>query len=1085
MSENGNRMRRLLVGLKSVAVLLAACPSWVQALPGDSENPGDSPGTHQASPQDFPAELENSTMFDQNKEAPHATFVPFVDVQGAIENDWEASPYHQSLNGTWKFDWVKNPADRPRGFYDPEYNVEEWDEIEVPSNWEMKGYGIPIYVNQPYAFADPRALITEMEKPNPPHVPHDYNPVGSYRREFSLPTNWEGKEIFIHFGAVKSAMFIWVNGQKIGYSQGSKTPAEWNITPHLRFGEANTLAVQVFRWSDGTYLESQDFWRMSGIERDVYLYATPEVRIADFFAVADLDDVYINGKLDLTIDLTNHQPGSRTKGHSVEVQLYEDGLGTPILTETLAIAFDEMGTATLSFEKEIDNPMKWTAETPNLYSLVLLLKDKQNGVTEAVGSKIGFRRSEIKNGQLLLNGKAILLKGVNRHEHDPYEGHVISLESMLQDIRLFKENNINAVRTSHYPNDPKWYELCDRYGIYVIDEANIEAHGSFWKGGWGGGHLAMVPAWGAAHLDRMRRMVERDKNHPSVIVWSMGNEAGNGDAFAAGYTWIKERDPSRPVQYQFKDAQPYTDFQTPMYAGVGYLEKYASETHERPLILCEYTHSMGNSTGNLQDYWDVIEQHPQLQGGFIWDWVDQGLVKEDENGEPFWAYGGDFGEGIVPSDLNFCLNGLVDADRSPHPALSEVKKVYQYIKILPEDLGSGKIRLRNRFDFRSTEGLSFELSILADDEIVATQAYADLVIPAGSDRVISFPLPQDPIRAGVEYFLNISVTTTEEQGLIRAGHTIAREQFLLPIHREGDADEATQLPALQWKEEEARVSIQGQEFEVQFDSDSGMLTKYSFRGNDLIVRGPEPNFWRAPTDNDFGYKIYERLGVWEDAGPNRTLKDFSVKQMGENSVEIQVAYELPDVQSTTRIHYTVSANGEVIVTMNFTPGTGGLPTIPRMGMRMQIPEEYNNVRWFGRGPEENYSDRNTGAFVGLYEKSVEDLYFPYASPQENGNRTDTRWIALTGEQGMGLKVTGASVLSWSALYFTQEDLSQEDRGSKHTSDLKKRDFISLNLDHKQMGVGGDTSWGAWPHGEYRLPPKEYSYNFRLSPVAPN
>ena len=1036
--------------------------------------------------QEFPAELENPNMFDQNKEQLHATFLPFVDVKGVMEDDWESSPYYKSLNGTWKFHWEKNSARRPADFYNPEYNVSKWDEIQVPSNWEMKGYGIPIYVNQAYEFADPRSPITEMgNRSEPPRVPHDYNPVGSYRREFTIPPEWKDREVFIHFGAVKSAMIIWINGQRIGYSKGSKTPAEWNITPYVNFGGDNILAVQVFRWSDGSYLESQDFWRISGIERDVYLFSTPGVRIRDFFALADLDDNYRDGRLQLEIDLRNNHPDLRANGHSVEIHLYDDGLETPIFMETLSIGFNETGTSALSFEKKINNPMKWTAETPNLYHLVLLLRDQEDRIIEAVGSEIGFRRSEIKYGQLLINGKAVLLKGVNRHEHDPFEGHVISLESMLQDIHLFKENNINAVRTSHYPNDPRWYKLCDRYGIYVIDEANIETHGSFWRGGAKGGPLSKNPAWEAAHLDRMRRMVERDKNHPSVIIWSMGNEANNGAVFLAGYKWIHERDPSRPVQYGFKEPEPYTDIVVPMYAGIGHLEKYASEPQERPLILCEYTHSMGNSTGNLQDYWDVIEKYGQLQGGFIWDWVDQGLAKENAKGEKFWAYGGDFGPEGIPSDVNFCLNGLVNPDRLPHPALAEVKKVYQYIKILPENLQRGEVRIRNMYDFISTEGFIFNLSVLANGEAVKTETYTDLVIPAGSERTISFPLPEEPVRAGVEYFLNISVTTAENQGLIEKGHEIAREQFQLPLYLERDITSSEKLPALQWESADNHLIISGEDLEIRFDEQTGMLTKYIFQEQDLVVRGPEPNFWRAPTDNDFGYDIYDQLGVWKDAGPSREMKDFSIREIEESKLHVQVKYDLPDVNSGCDVNYTIMGNGDIVVNVNFIPGREELPYIPRMGMRMQIPEAFSQVRWFGRGPQENYWDKKTAAFVGLYEKTVEELYFSYISPQENGNRMDTRWIALTGEQGRGLMVTGMPLLSWSALYYTQEDLSQESRGTKHTYDLQKRDFISLNLDYKQMGVGGDNSWGAWPHRKYTLPPNEYSYSYKLSPIRTN
>jgi len=1030
--------------------------------------------------QEFPDELENPGIFDQNKEQPHATFIPFDDVDDVMANDPEASPYYKSLNGTWKFNWVKDPAERPTDFYKPEYNVRRWDEIPVPSNWELKGYGIPIYVNHPYAFADPRSTLTEMQDgPDPPRVPHNYNPVGSYRRDLTLPAEWKDREVFIHFGAVKSSMFLWINGQRVGYSQGSKTPAEWNITPYINPDGKNTLAVQVFRWSDGSYLECQDFWRISGIERDVYLYATPGIHIKDFFARAGLDDGYTHGRLKLDIDITRYNNDLEEDGHALEVHLYGDDQEISVLKETLGIEFAETGSTRLTLDKEIQSPMKWTAETPNLYDLVLILKDSEDRIIETVGCKIGFRRSEIKNGQLLVNGKAVLLKGVNRHEHDQYEGHVISIESMLEDIRLFKENNINAVRTSHYPNDPKWYELCDRYGIYVIDEANIESHGM----GYGEKSLAKDPAWEAAHVDRIRRMVERDKNHPSVIIWSMGNEAGDGVNFAAGYKWIHERDVSRPVHYERAELGPNTDIYCPMYAGIGHIEEYASEQQERPLILCEYAHAMGNSTGNLQDYWDVIEKYGHLQGGFIWDWVDQGLLKENDEGERFWAFGGDIGPENVPSDKNFCMNGLVNADRSPHPALSEVKKVYQNIKILPGDLQRGKVIIRNMFDFISTEGLIFNMVVLADDRVVKTETYTDLAIPAGSEKTVSFPLPDEPIEAGAEYFLNISVTTSEKQGLIEKGHEVAREQIRLPFYLKKDILISEQLPPLSWEEADNHLIISGNDIDVNFDERTGMLTRYVYQGQDLIVSGPEPNFWRAPVDNDFGYKIYEQLGIWEKAGPGRELQDISVEETGGNKLDVIVKYGLPDVNSACEVKYAISGNGDITIDMKFSPSSNELPDIPRMGMRLQIPESLNRVKWFGRGPQENYWDRKTAAFTGVYEKTVEELYYPYASPQENGNRTDTRWITLTDGKGFGIMVRGLPLVSWSALYYTQEDLSQETRGTKHPYDLQKREFISLNLDYKQMGVGGDNSWGAWPHDKYRLPPKEYKYSFRLSPLT--
>ena len=613
----------------------------------------------------------------------------------------------------------------------------------------------------------------------------------------------------------------------------------------------------------------------------------------------------------------------------------------------------------------------------------------------------------------------------------------------------------------------------------MVDEANIESHGM----GYGEKSLAKDPAWEAAHVDRIERMVERDKNHPSVIIWYMGTQAGDGVNFAAAYKWIHERAASRPVHYERALLGPNTDIFCPMYAGIGHIEKYASETQDRPLILCEYAHSMGNSTGNLQDYWDVIEKYDHLQGGFIWDWVDQGLVKENETGEKFWAYGGDYGPENIPSDQNFCNNGLVNPDRTPHPALAEVKKVYQYIKFFPEDLAKGKIRVRNMYDFRSTEGMVFNLSVTVDGNVISTETIEDLVITPQNEKTVSFTIPGGPSMAGGENFLNISVTAGEGEILIDEGFELASEQFQLPSKIHQIIAGAEGLDNIQYKEEGDNLLVAGDGFEVGFNETSGMMVHYRNGGQDLIAAGPEPNFWRAPIDNDFGYRIHEKLGVWKDAGPERELMEFQIGEIKDNKLTVSVEYGRTDVTATFSIQYTILGNGEVVIESVFDPGNEELPDIPRLGLRMQLPGKFENVKWFGRGPHENYWDRKTSAYVGVYEKTVDELYYPYISPQENGNRTDTRWIAFTDQDGKGLMVTGMPHLSWSSLFYSQEDLDQWSRGTKHTYDLQKRDTIHVNLDHRQMGVGGHNSWGAWPHKHYMLPPVKYNYSLRLSPLT--
>lgn len=715
-------------------------------------------------------EWEDPAVFNIGKEEPSAYFVPFPDVDSAITMNWKSSTFYQSLNGFWKFTWVPEPGAKPKDFWRPGFDDRNWVDFPVPANWELNGFGVPIYVNSAYEFAP--------KKPEPPHIPHDNNPVGCYRRTFNIPEKWQGMEIFIHFGAVKSAFYLWINGQFVGYSEGSKTPAEWRITPFLRSGE-NVVALEVYRWSDGSYLECQDFWRLSGIERDVYIYAAPKIRIRDFFVLATLDDRYQDGHFQVTVELKNTNLNLRGERVSLEMSLL-DPTGRPLLLDSRPVEMEKKEKAEIVFVHGVGQPLAWTAETPNLYTLLLVLRDAKGRTTQVVPSKVGFRRVEIKDGRLLLNGRPVRLKGVNRHEHDPFTGHVVSEESMRRDIELMKQNNINAVRTSHYPNDPRWYEFCDEYGLYVVDEANIESHGM----GYGERSLAKKPEWGPAHLDRTRRMVERDKNHPSVIIWSLGNEAGNGVNFELTYKWIKQRDPSRPVQYERAVLEANTDIYCPMYARVGRLVDYAREKQARPLILCEYAHSMGNSTGNLQDYWEVIETYDQLQGGFIWDWVDQGLAKKNERGEIFWAFGGDFGPPGTPSDNNFCCNGLVAPDRKPHPSLAEVKKVYQYVSLKAIDPAAGLFEIQNKYDFLSLAKFDLTWTLIGNARPIASGAIEAPEIAPHQKKVIQVDLKPYLTTSQTEYFLNFQVKTREPLPLIPIGFVVASEQIALPSGNE-------------------------------------------------------------------------------------------------------------------------------------------------------------------------------------------------------------------------------------------------------------------------------------------------------------
>lgn len=1018
-----------------------------------------------------PAEdWENPRVFGIGKEAPRATFIPFPDAASALRSGRTASPRYRSLNGSWKFHWSPRPADRPLDFWDPKTDVSAWNEIPVPANWDLQGYDLPIYVNSDYEFA---------RNPHPPFVPHIHNPVGSYRRSFTVPGDWQGLDVFLVFGAVKSAFYVWVNGQPVGYSQDSKTPAEWNITRFLNPGE-NVLAAEVYRWSDGSYLECQDFWRMSGIERDVYLTAAPSVRIRDFEVRAGLDERYRDGRLAVTAELAGVRPTDASIG-TVDLTLY-DPAGKKILSaRKLAVGEDEAtGPAAARFEEVLPNVNAWSAETPHLYRLVLELRDGAGRTLEAVAARVGFRTSEIKNGRLLVNGAPVLLKGVNRHEHDPVTGHVVSEDSMRRDIELMKQTNINAVRTCHYPDDPLWYELCDEYGLYLVDEANIESHGL----GYGARSLAKDPDWGPAHLDRIIRMVERDKNHPSVIIWSLGNEAGDGLNFEAAARWIKDRDPSRPVQYERAGLRPHTDIYCPMYASIQHLDQYSSVKQDRPLILCEYAHSMGNSTGNLQDYWDLIESRDQLQGGFIWDWVDQGLAAKSDKGEPYWAFGGDFGPPDVPSDANFCCNGLVAPDRTPHPALWEVKKVYQSVKFAAVDPAAGKIEVRNRYDFTPLEVFDLHWEVSGDGTLMASGKIEKPRVAPQGRRVVRLPPQALRRELGREHFLNVSLRTREAGPGIPQGHIVAAEQFPLPMPAPAEAPEVP-IAGLRVERGPRVIRVAGPDLAILFDRMTGLLGSFVYHGSELVESGPEPNFWRAPTDNDFGNQMPRRLAVWRRASLRRELKTLEAREAGPGRVEVEVEYFLPDVPAAHTVRYTVLGDGRVKVVHEFAPRSDAkLPEMPRVGMRMAMPPGFDAVRWFGRGPWENYRDRKTAAFVGLYETAVAAEALPYVSPQEYGNRSETRWVAVRDSRGFGLLFAGDPTLEFSATPHWPEDLTLEARGSKHPHEIIRREFTCLTLDQAQMGVGGDDSWGAQVHPQYTIPAGPHTYSFLLRPLKP-
>lgn len=1021
-----------------------------------------------------PKPWEDPEVYQINKVTPHAHFIPFATAEQARTEDKWKSPLLKSLNGTWQFHLAKNPSERPLEFFKNDFDTQNWDKIQVPANWEVVGFDYPIYTNVKFP-----------HEKTPPLIQAHYNPVGSYKRSFEVPAEWDGSDIIVHFGAVSSCMNLWVNGKYVGYSEDSKTPAEFDITKYLVSGE-NTLAVEIFRWCDASYMEDQDFWRLSGMTRDVYLIARGEQALKDFKVGSGLNDSYTTGLFSLDIDLTN-------KGDlTVEAVLFDD--------DKKVVEFKEKTSeSSVKFESKIPNVKKWSAEVPNLYELMITLKNDK-GIVEVIRQDVGFRRVEIINKTLRVNGEYVYLKGANLHEHHDKTGHVVDKKTMLLDIKIMKENNLNAVRTSHYPQPELFYELCNKYGLYVIDEANIESHGfgathqnPFDKSK----HVAYLPEWAAAHIYRLNNMYQRDKNQPSIITWSMGNECGNGQVFFDGYNMLKEYDPSRLVQFEQAESAENSDIKCPMYWTIDRMKEYVESNPVQPLIQCEYAHAMGNSVGNLQDYWDLIEKHDILQGGFIWDWVDQGLWTTDENGEGFWAYGGDFGPADVPSDGNFCNNGLVNPDRAVKPHLLEVKKVYQHIGFDAVDLKKGIISISNKYSFLDLSVFDFVWEVTGDGKIVDSGTLKGINLAPGKTGQVKIGFNFEP-EAGVEYFLNIHAKQKEDWSLVKAGWIQAEEQFRLPFEVPVTLEhKVVDMPKVDLKETENTITVSGEGFSVDFDKKAGMISSFKNMGREMLVSGPVPNFWRAPTDNDFGNNLHKRSRVWRKAGENRKVADVIVSGKKSDSKEITFKFDIPDDEGKTiaqyESRYTVYGNGSVLVENDFKMTKKKLPEIVRMGMNLVMPRSFDQMSWFGRGPQESHWDRKTGAFVGLYSGSVAEQYWAYLRPQENGNKTDVRWLAITDEAGNGLLFSGKQLLEVSAHHNIMEDFESLERTdgrqvegvrvvNRHINDVKPRDLTSVNVDYKQMGVGGDNSWGLWTHDQYRLTEKEYSYSFKIIAV---
>ena len=1001
-------------------------------------------------------EWRNPEINAVNRAPMHTNYFAFENADAAKKADKKQSTNYMTLNGTWKFNWVKDADSRPTDFWKTGFNDKGWDDLQVPAVWELNGYGDPIYVNVGYAWRN-------QFQNNPPEVPTENNHVGSYRREIVVPASWKGKDIIAHFGSVTSNMYLWVNGRYVGYSEDSKLEAEFDLTPYLKPGQKNLIAFQVFRWCDGTYLEDQDFFRYSGVGRDCYLYARNKKRIQDIRVTPDLDAAYQNGSLSINLDL---------KGSGkVDLELV-DTQGKQVATATA----NKSGLVTMN----VENPKKWSAETPYLYTL----RASMQGSNEVIPVKVGFRKIELKGDQILVNGKAVLFKGADRHEMDPDGGYVVSPERMLQDIQIMKQFNLNAVRTCHYPDDNLWYDLCDQYGIYVVAEANIESHGM----GYGDKTLAKNPSYKKAHLERNQRNVQRGFNHPSIIFWSLGNEAGDGPNFEQCYKWIKAEDPSRACQYEQARQKEHTDIFCPMYYDYNGMEKYGQRTDAtKPLIQCEYAHAMGNSQGGFKEYWDLIRKYPNLQGGFIWDFVDQSCRWKGKDGVMIYAYGGDFNR-FDASDNNFCDNGLISPDRVPNPHMYEVGYFYQNIWTTPADLSKGEVNVFNENFFRDLSAYYMEWQVLKDGKVIRTGRVDDLKVAPQETAKITLNIGKTCTCK--EWLLNVFYKLKNREGLLPAGFTVAKNQLTLNDYKAPSMDlknvettnVATVVPQIIDNQYHYLI-VKGNNFVAEFNKQNGYLSKYAVDGTEMLKEGAAltPNFWRAPTDNDMGAGLQNRYAAWKNPG----LKLVSLNSKTENDqIVVNAEYDMKNVSAKLYLTYVINNEGAIKVTQKMTADKNAkVSPMFRFGMQMQMPKCFETVEYYGRGPVENYSDRNHSTDLGIYRQSVDEQFYSYIRPQETGTKTDIRWWKQLNAGGNGLKVVGDAPFSASALHYTICSLDDgEQKDQRHSPEVQKADLTNLIIDKAQMGLGCVNSWGALPLPQYMLPYGDYEFTFILTPV---
>jgi len=1017
---------------------------------------------------------QNLSVLQRHREEPHATLVPFPDEATARTAERELSPWFKLLSGTWAFYYAEAPHLAPEGFEAPSFDASGWDTIPVPSNWQMHGYDRPNYSNVRYPFPV-----------DPPHVPDD-NPTGSYRRTFALPESWAGRRVFLHFDGVNSACHVWLNGKAVGYSQGAHVPAEFDVTRLLRPG-TNTLAVRVYKWSDGAYLEDQDFWRLSGIFRDVYLFAAPAVHIRDARIRTPLDERYTDATLDVQVALRNYGEEAAA-GCRVRAKLL-DADGRTVLSRAVGKATEVGGgdEAVLSVQAPVKAPRLWSAEDPCLYELLLTLKDASGAVLEVERFAVGFRQVEVRDQQLLLNGRPILFRGVNRHDTDPDLGHAVSLAALIRDVVQMKRHNVNAVRTSHYPNDPRFYELCDRYGLYVVDEADLETHGCRPVS-----QLSQDPAWEPAYIDRAQRMVERDKNHPCVLMWSLGNESGFGPNHDAMARWIRQADPTRLIHYEglshaerSYDTPPPTrfdlyDVESQMYTSVeNLIAKGQVADDPRPFFMCEYAHAMGQGPGNLKEYWEAIRAYPRLCGGCIWEWADHAIRQHTPDGVEWFAYGGDFDD--HPNDGNFCCDGLNFPDRIAHSGLTEYKTVIQPVHVEPVNLKAGKVRIENRLDIATLDHLECSWAVLEDDRVVAEGTLGRLRIAAGKSRDVTLPYTLPKAAPGAACWLNLSFTQKRDTLWASRGYEVAFAQFQLPARgRRRPALAVDACPPLGIHDGEREIAIEGHDFRIALDRHTGTMTSWRYQGLELLARGPRLQLWRAPTDNDKHIR-----NEWVAAGYDRLvhrIRSVDVERVAEGAARLRVeatlgGWSVPPPFACA-CEFSVYGTGDVVIATELTALRDGLPPLPRIGLELHLPEGFEQFAWYGLGPHECYVDRKESGRVGLYRGTIAEQHVPYIMPQENGNKAECRWAAVTTLRGTGLLAVGMPLIHANVQHYTPDDLTQ----ATHTFELTPRPETILHLDHAHNGLGSN-SCGPRELEKYRLMPGEHRFAVRLRPFA--